>query len=92
MKEGEPSGRLQAWSSTWPHSWEKLQEEQTQAQPGFGCADGKLGMPSEPAHGNVGSMGCALPWSIPRRSTKVRRQGCGLHVSRATTHDMLCLE
>lgn len=92
MKEGEASGRLQAWSSPWPHSWEKLQEEQAQAQPGFGCADGKLGMPSEPAHGNVGSVGCALPWSIPGRSTKVRRQGCGLHVPRATTHNVLCLE
>ena len=70
----------------------KLQEEWAWAQPGFGCADGKLGKPSGLAHGNVGIVDCPLPWSIPGRSTEVRQQGCGLHVSRATTHNVLCVE
>lgn len=43
----------------------KLQEERARAQPEFGCADGKLDKPSEPAHGNVGSVDCRLPGQFP---------------------------
>lgn len=40
--KGEASGRLQAWSSPWPHSWEKLQEEQAQRSQGLGVQMGSL--------------------------------------------------